>query len=164
MPHRKLSSSRRRFLEGAALGATALALSPRRASAQAKPTVTYWNGLTGADGKIMDELIDHFTRDTGIRMEQQRIVWADLYAKMQVAGLAWADGKPKIPTTREEVLAMAKQITKGDTFGFAIGTTNPGRYTWGFHNLLWQNGANVYSADLKRSGLGEPAALEVAEF
>src|SRR5438128_9537146 len=71
MPDSKPSLSRRRFLEGAALGATALTVSPRRASAQAKPTVTYWNGLTGADGKIMDELIDHFTRDTGIRMEQQ---------------------------------------------------------------------------------------------
>jgi multiple sugar transport system substrate-binding protein len=192
----------------------------------------------------MDELIDQFTRETGIRMEQQRIVWADLYAKLQVAvpadegpdlalihtvevphfasdgilepmadsatsakgfkaedylpstwqggmyqgkryavpldvpqhllyvnvkvlkdaGLAGPDGKPKIPTTRDEVLAMAKQITKGDTFGFSIGTTNPGRYTWGFHNLLWQNGANVYSADLKKAGLAEPAAIEVAEF
>jgi multiple sugar transport system substrate-binding protein len=238
------SLSRRRFLGGAAVGATALTLGSRRASAQAKPTITYWNGLTGADGKIMDELIDQFTRDTGIRMEQQRIVWADLYAKLQVAvpadegpdlalihtvevphfasdgilepmadatatakgfraedylpstwqggtyqgkrysipldvpqhllyvntkvlrdaGLAGPDGKPKIPTTRDDVLAMGKQITKGDTFGFSIGTTNPGRYTWGFHNLLWQNGANVYAADLKKSGLGEPAAIEVAEF
>jgi multiple sugar transport system substrate-binding protein len=244
MPDPKPSFSRRRFLEGAALGATALSLSPRRVSAQAKPTITYWNGLTGADGKIMDELIDQFTRETGIRLEQQRIVWADLYAKLQVAvpadegpdlalihtveiphfasdgilepmadattsakgfkgedylpstwqggtyqgkryaipldvpqhllyvnvkvmrdaGLMGADGKPKMPGTRDEVLAMAKQITKGDIFGFAIGTTNPGRYTWGFHNLLWQNGANVYAADLKKSGLGEPAALEVAEF
>ena len=244
MPDPKPSFSRRRFLEGTALGATALSLSARRASAQAKPTITYWNGLTGADGKIMDELIDQFTRETGIRLEQQRIVWADLYAKLQVAvpadegpdlalihtveiphfandgilepmadattsakgfkgedylpstwqggtyqgkryavpldvpqhvlyvnvkvmrdaGLMGPDGKPKIPGTRDEVLAMAKQITKGDIFGFAIGTTNPGRYTWGFHNLLWQNGANVYAADLKKSGLGEPAALEVAEF
>ena len=238
------SLSRRRFLGGAALGATALTLGARRASAQAKPTITYWNGLTGADGKIMDELIDQFTRETGIRMEQQRIVWADLYAKLQIAvpadegpdlalihtveiphfasdeilepmadatasgkgfkgedylpstwqgglyqgkryaipldvpqhllyvnvkvmkeaGLAGPDGKPKVPGTRDEVLAMAKQITKGDTFGFAIGTVNPGRYTWGFHNLLWQNGANVYAADFKKSGLSEPAALEVAEF
>ena len=238
------SLSRRRFLGGAAVGATALTLGSRRASAQAKPTITYWNGLTGADGKIMDELIDQFTRDTGIRMEQQRIVWADLYAKLQVAvpadegpdlalihtvevphfasdgilepmaeatatakgfkaedylpstwqggtyqgkrysipldvpqhllyvntkvlrdaGLAGPDGKPKVPTTRDEVLAMGKKITKGDTFGFSIGTTNPGRYTWGFHNLLWQNGANVYASDLKRAGVAEPAALEVAEF
>ena len=38
-----------------------------------------------ADGKVMDELIDQFTRDTGIRIEQQRLPWADLYAKLQVA-------------------------------------------------------------------------------
>src|SRR4029453_11908784 len=90
-----------------------------------------------------------------------------LYVNVKVlkeAALPAPAGKPKIPATRDEVLAMAKQITKGDTFGFAIGTTNPGRYTWGFHNLLWQNGANVYSADLKKSGLSEPAAIEVAEF
>jgi hypothetical protein len=34
----------------------------RRATAQGKPTITYWNGLTGADGKVMDELIDQFTQ------------------------------------------------------------------------------------------------------
>ena len=187
------SLSRRRFLGGAALGATALTLGARRASAQAKPTITYWNGLTGADGKIMDELIDQFTRETGIRMEQQRIVWADLYAKLQVAvpadegpdlalihtveiphfasdgilepmadatasgkgfkgedylpstwqgglyqgkryaipldvpqhllyvnvkvmrdaGLAGPDGKPKVPATRDEVLAMAQADHEG---------------------------------------------------
>ena len=57
----------------------------RRAGAQPKTTITYWNGLTGADGKVMDELIDQFTRDSGIRIEQQRLPWADLYAKLQVA-------------------------------------------------------------------------------
>ena len=238
------SLSRRRFLGGAALGATALSFGTRRASAQAKPTITYWNGLTGADGKIMDELIDQFTRETGIRMEQQRIVWADLYAKLQVAvpagegpdlalihtvevphfasdgvleaiddatttakgfraddylpatwqggtyqgkryslpldvpqhvlylnvkmmkdaGLAGADGKPRVPASRDELVTMAKKMTKDDSFGFGIGTVNPGKYTWGFHNLLWQNGANIYASDLKRAGVAEPAALEVAEF
>jgi ABC-type glycerol-3-phosphate transport system substrate-binding protein len=65
--------SRRRFL-GAALGATAaLPAIARQAGAQAKPTITYWNGLTGADGKVMDELNDQFTRETGIKVEQQRI-------------------------------------------------------------------------------------------
>ena len=33
----------------------------------------------------MDELIDRFTRETGIAIEQQRIPWADLYAKLQVS-------------------------------------------------------------------------------
>jgi multiple sugar transport system substrate-binding protein len=238
--------TRRRFLAGAATvsAAAALPAAARRASAQAKPTITYWNGLTGADGKVMDGLIDQFTRETGIQVEQQRIQWADLYAKLQVsvpagegpdlalihtvevphfagdgilepiedatatakgfqgddylpttwqggiyqgkryaipldvpqhtlylntkvlrdAGLAGPDGKPKVPASRDELLAMAKQLAKGDTFGFAIGTVNPGKYTWGFMNLLWQNGANVYAPDLKRSGLAEPTAIEVAEF
>jgi len=238
--------SRRRFLTtAAAVGAAAsLSAGTRRASAQPKATISYWNGLTGADGKVMDELIDQFTRETGIRVEQQRIQWADLYAKLQVsvpagegpdlalihtvevphfasdgilepiddaastgkgfrgedylpttwqggiyqgkryaipldvpqhilymnvkvmrdAGLVGPDGKPKVPGSRDELLAMAKQLAKGDTFGFAIGTVNPGKYTWGFQNLLWQNGANVYAADLKRCALAEPAAVEAAEF
>src|SRR5499426_1450400 len=237
---------RRGFLRAAA-GASAAATLPtvaRRASAQAKPTITYWNGLTGADGKVMDELIDQFTKDTGVRVEQQRIPWADLYAKLQVsvpagegpdlalihtvevphfahdgvlepiddaalaargfrgedylpatwqggiyqskryavpldvpqhilylnaklmkdAGLAGADGRPRVPGSRDELVAMAKHMSKGDSFGFAIGTANPGRYTWGFHNLLWQNGTNVYGADLKRSVVADAAAIEVAEF
>lgn len=238
--------SRRRFLTtAAAVGAAAsLSAGTRRASAQPKATISYWNGLTGADGKVMDELIDQFTRETGIRVEQQRIQWADLYAKLQVsvpagegpdlalihtvevphfasdgilepiddaastgkgfrgedylpttwqggiyqgkryaipldvpqhilymnvkvmrdAGLVGPDGKPKVPGSRDELLAMAKQLAKGDTFGFAIGTVNPGKYTWGFQNLLWQNGANVYAPDLKRCALAEPAAVEAAEF
>jgi len=48
---------RRRFLIGTAAAAGAVAILPagaRRAAAQAKPTISYWNGLTGADGKVMD--------------------------------------------------------------------------------------------------------------
>ena len=230
---------RRAFLRTAAGAAATLPAVARRASAQAKPTIAYWNGLTGADGKVMDELIDQFTKETGIRVEQQRIPWADLYAKLQVSVPAgqgpdlalihtvevshfandgvleaiddaaatgkgfrgdeylpstWQGGiyqgkryaipldvpqhilylntkvmrdaglAGKVPAGREELLAMAKQITKGDTYGFTIGTLNPGKYTWGFQNLLWQNGANVYAPDFKRSALAEPAAIEVAEF
>ena len=234
--------SRRTFLAVAAM--TATATWPRSGASQPKATITYWNGLTGADGKVMDELIDRFTKETGIRVEQQRLPWADLYAKLQVsvpagegpdlalihtvevphfahdgvleaideatlggkgfrgedylpatwqggtfqgkryslpldvpqhvlylsakvlkeAGLAGADGRPKVPASRDELVSMAKTMTKGEVFGFAIGTVNPGRYTWGFHNLLWQNGANIYAPDLKRAAVAEPAALEVAEF
>src|SRR5436189_6430285 len=234
--------SRRTFLIASA--AAAATMWPRPGAAQSKATITYWNGLTGADGKVMDELIERFTRETGIRVEQQRLPWADLYPKLQVsvpagegpdlalihtvevplvandgvleaideavaggkgfrgeeylpatwqggtfqgkryslpldvpqhllylnvkvmkdAGLAGADGTPKVPASRDELVTMAKKIAKADTFGFAIGTSNPGRYTWGFHNLLWQNGANIYTPDLKRAGVSEPAALEVAEF
>src|ERR1041385_1879304 len=237
---------RRDLLTGAAAlgGAAVLTGHARPARAPAKPTITYWNGLTGADGKVMDELIGQFTKDTGITVEQQRIPWAELYAKLQVsvpagegpdlalihtvevphfasdgileaqpdavvggkgfraedylpatwqgggdqgkryalpldvpqhllylnvkvmkdAGVAGADGKPRVPATRDQLVTMAKQIAKGDTFGFAIGTANPGKYTWGFHNLLWQNGANVFTSDLKRSGLGEAAAIEATQW
>jgi multiple sugar transport system substrate-binding protein len=236
--------SRRAVLGGAAaLGSAALLGRAGRAAAQAK-TITYWNGLTGADGKVMDDLIAQFTKETGIAVEQQRMLWPDLYAKLQVsvpagegpdlalihtvevphfahdgileaipdaasggkgfkgedylpatwqggvfggkryalpldvpqhalylngkvmkdAGLVGRDGKPQVPASREQLVTMAKQITKGDTFGFAIGTLNPGKYTWGFHNLLWQNGANVYSPDLKKSALTDPAAIEAAEY
>jgi multiple sugar transport system substrate-binding protein len=235
--------SRRGFLAGGAVAAVS-AIGAGRAAAQPKATITYWNGLTGADGKVMDELIDRFTRETGIRIEQQRLPWADLYPKLQVsvpagegpdlalihtvevphfasdgvleaiddgtlaakgfrsedylpatwqggifqakryslpldvpqhllylntkvmkdAGLVGADGAPRVPGSRDELVTMARRVAKGDTFGFAIGTVGPGRYTWGFHNLLWQNGANVFGADLKRSALSDPAAIEVAEF
>jgi multiple sugar transport system substrate-binding protein len=235
--------SRRTFLIATATTAGAAAW-PRFGAAQPKATITYWNGLTGADGKVMDELIDRFTQDTGIKIEQQRIPWAELYAKLQVsvpagegpdlalihtvevphfasdgvleaiddgtaggkgfkgedylpatwqggtfqgkryslpldvpqhvlylnvkvmkdAGLVGADGKPRVPASRDELVTMAKKMTKDDSFGFGIGTVNPGKYTWGFHNLLWQNGANIYASDLKRAGVAEPAALEVAEF
>ena len=194
--------SRRRFLGGALGAAAAAPAVARRAGAQAKPTITYWNGLTGADGKVMDGLIEQFTNETGIKMEQQRILWPDLYAKLQVsvpagegpdlclihtvevphfasdgildpmdpgplaakgfkeedylaspwqggvyqgkrytvpldvpqhlfymnmkvmkdAGLVGPDGQPKVPASGAELVAMAKQITKGDTFGFAIGS------------------------------------------
>lgn len=237
--------SRRGFLAGAAaVGAVAFPGVVRRAHAQRKSSISFWNGLTGADGKVMDELIDQFTKEQGIAIEQQRIAWADLYAKLQVsvpagegpdlalihtvevphfasdgvlevideralagkgfrgedylpstwqgglyqgkrysipldvpqhilylnpklmraANLMAADGKPKVPNGKDELIAMAKQITKDDTFGFAIGTVNPGKYTWGFQNLLWQNGTNVYAPDLKRSALADPAAVEVADF
>ena len=230
--------SRRTFLSSAAAAAGTATLA-RRAGAQPKATIAYWNGLTGADGKVMDELIDRFTAQTGIRIEQQRLPWAELYAKLQVAVPAgegpdlalihtvevphfahdgvleaiddaalaakgfrgddylpatWQGGTyqgkryslpldvpqhifymntklmreaglaGKVPADRNELVAMAKQMTKGDAFGFAIGTVNPGKYTWGFHNLLWQNGTNIYAGDLKRAAVADAAAVEVAEF
>src|ERR1700730_12312703 len=229
---RRARVSGRAFVAGA--GAASVAAWARPVPAQPKATITYWNGLTGADGKVMDELIDQFTRDSGIRIEQQRLPWVDLYAKLQVAGPAgegpdlalihtvevphfasdgvleviddataagkgfrgedylpamWqggtfqgkryslpldvaqhilylnvkvmedagltrSDGRPRVPASRDELVTMAKRIAaKTDTFGFAIGTVSPGRYTWGFHNLLWQNGANVYAPDLKKAGV-----------
>src|SRR5256884_8542829 len=76
---------RRAFVAGAAAATATAAGWPRYGAAQPKATITYWNGLTGADGKVMDDLIDRFTRETGIRIEQQRLPWADLYPKLQVS-------------------------------------------------------------------------------
>lgn len=246
MGDRAAGMSRRQFVAStAALGAATVLAPGRKASAQgAKPTITYWNGLTGADGKVMDELIGQFTKETGIQIEQQRIVWADLYAKLQVsvpagegpdlalihttevphfaadgilepiddavlaskgfrgeeylpapwnggmfqgrrytipqdvpqhlfymnaklmkdAGLSNPEGNPKVPGSRDELVQMATRLTRGDIFGFAIGTVSIGRYTWGFHNLLWQNGANIFTPDFKKSALADPAAIEAADF
>jgi multiple sugar transport system substrate-binding protein len=80
------------------------------------------------------------------------------------AGLVNADGSPKVPGSKDELIQMATRLTRGDVFGFSIGTTGVGRYTWGFHNLLWQNGTNIFTPDLKKSALADPAAIEVAEF
>ncbi len=247
MRNRSAGMTRRRFLATTAAAGAATVFGPGRrlASAQgAKPTITYWNGLTGADGKVMDELIGQFTKETGIRIEQQRIVWPDLYAKLQVstpagegpdlalihtvevphfasdgileaiddrvvtskgfrgedylpspwnggtyqgkryalpldvpqhilfmnpkllkeAGFATPDGRPKVPGSKDELLQMTAKLTRGDVFGFAMGTVSIGRYTWAFHNLLWQNGTNIFAPDLKKSALTDPAAIEVAEF
>lgn len=199
-------------------------------------TLTYWNGLTGADGQIMDDLLQRFSKDTGTTIEQQRIAWADLYAKLQVSVPAgegpdqclmhtteiphfaydgiiepmddklvaekgfrgedyikapWEGGifegkryaipldvpqhvlylnnkvfkdaglEVKAPTTKEELLATAKQLTKGEILGFSFGAAN---YTWAFHNLLWQNEANIFTPDLQKVAVNEPAAIEAAEF
>jgi multiple sugar transport system substrate-binding protein len=247
MRTRSAEMSRRRFLAStAAIGAAVLAPGQRPASAQgAKATISFWNGLTGADGKVMDDLIGRFTKETGIAVEQQRIVWPDLYAKLQVstpagegpdiclihtvevphfasdgileaiddrtleakgfrgedylpspwnggayqgkrytipldvpqhtfflnpklmkaAGFANPDGSLKLPGSKDELLQMGGKLTSGDVFGFAMGSgANIGRYTWSLHNLLWQNGANVFMPDLKKCALTEPAAIEAAEF
>ena len=77
----------------------------RMASAQgAKPTISFWNGLTGADGKVMGDLIGQFTKETGIQVELQMIVWPDLYAKLQVStpageGPTWSRKSSTVAST-----------------------------------------------------------------
>src|SRR5581483_6627032 len=70
----------------------AAAAEPTKPAAAAAPkpgagniTLSFWNGLTGADGQIMDQLLQKFTAASGIKIDQQRIPWADLFAKIQVA-------------------------------------------------------------------------------
>jgi multiple sugar transport system substrate-binding protein len=200
-------------------------------------TITYWNGLTGADGQIMDQMLERMNGETGVKVEQQRIPWADLYAKLQVAVPAgegpdhclmhtteiphfatdgiiepmddklvsdkgfkaddyikapWDGGvfqgkryaialdvpqhvlyinnkvfkdagldPAKPPKTKDELLATAKQMTKGENLGFSFGAAN---YVWAWHNLLWQNDANVFDPDLKKAAVNTPAAVEATEF
>jgi multiple sugar transport system substrate-binding protein len=246
MNNRQAAMTRRGFLaRAAAVGAVTVFGPGRTASAQgAKPSNTFWNGLTGADGKVMSDLVGQFSKETGLQVEMQMIEWPNLYAKLQVstpagegpnvalihtvevphfsadgildpidegtlaskgfrgedylpspwnggtyqgkrytipldvpqhilfmnaklmkdAGLANSDGSPKVPGSKDELIQMATRLTRGDVFGLSIGTVGVGRYTWGFHNLLWQNGTNIFTPDLKKSALAEPAAVEVAEF
>jgi multiple sugar transport system substrate-binding protein len=49
-------------------------------------TLTFWNGLTGPDGKILEGLVgDFMAKYPNIKIEQQQIPWTDLYAKMLTA-------------------------------------------------------------------------------
>jgi multiple sugar transport system substrate-binding protein len=222
------------------------ATKPAAAAAAPKPgtktgTIGYWNDYGGANGKAMDALLDQFQKETGNKIEQQRMGAVDINAKIRVtnqagenpdllmlnsfaipvnardnlleelddklladrgykaddfsdvawkaaiykgkrygvpldavmsvmflndkvfkdAGLAGPDGKPKIPTNREETMSMAKQMTKGDVFGFSIGA--PNGYT-ALEQFLYQNDANVFTQDFAKSGLADPAALEVADW
>ncbi|HZR01019.1 MAG TPA: hypothetical protein VFC93_19620, partial [Chloroflexota bacterium] len=84
-----------------------------------------------------------------------------LYMNEKLIKEAGLDPK-KPPTTKDELFANAKKVTKGDEiFGFVHGTPN---YTWAFHNWLWQNGTDVFTPDLKKAAVNEPAGVEVAEL
>ncbi|MCC6174880.1 MAG: ABC transporter substrate-binding protein [Chloroflexi bacterium] len=49
-------------------------------------TLKFWNGLTGPDGKVLEELVGNFqTKYPNIKIEQQQIPWNDLYPKLLTA-------------------------------------------------------------------------------
>lgn len=49
-------------------------------------TLTFWNGLTGPDGRVMEQLVAEFTsQNPHIKVEQQQIPWVDFYTKMLTA-------------------------------------------------------------------------------
>jgi multiple sugar transport system substrate-binding protein len=49
-------------------------------------TLNFWNGLTGPDGRIMEELTVQFMGQySNIKIEQQQIQWNELYTKMLTA-------------------------------------------------------------------------------
>jgi multiple sugar transport system substrate-binding protein len=49
-------------------------------------TLTFWNGLTGPDGKVLEEMLGSFQAAyPNVKIEQQQIPWNDLYTKMLTA-------------------------------------------------------------------------------
>ena len=48
--------------------------------------LTFWNGLTGPDGKVLEELVGNFqAKYPNIKIEHQQIPWNDLYTKLLTA-------------------------------------------------------------------------------
>ena len=83
---------------------------------------------------------------------------------MREAGLVGADGQPKVPSSGAELVAMAKQIAKGDTFGFAIGGAQYRAVHLRVPSDALAERREHLRPDLKRAGVTEPAAVEAAEF
>jgi multiple sugar transport system substrate-binding protein len=204
-------------------------------------TIAYWNDYGGANGKAMDDLLAQFQKESGIKVEQQRMGSTDINSKIRIAnqagqnpdllmlnsfaiapnaqagileemdekvlaqqgfnaadfspkawstavyqgkryalpldavmymmflndkvfqdaGLAGSDGKPKAPTTGDELLSTARKLTKGDIYGLSLGAgadINP------FEMLLWQNDANVFSDDFSKAAIADPSAVEVGTW
>src|SRR5688500_7724004 len=48
-------------------------------------TIAYWNDYGGANGKAMDELLAQFQKDSGVKIEQQRMNANDINSKIRVA-------------------------------------------------------------------------------
>jgi hypothetical protein len=101
-PARRARVSRRAFVAGA--GAVSVAAWARRAGAQPKATITYWNDLTGADGKVMDELIDQLPATAASHRARRSA--GPIYAKPQVAvpageGPDLASSTVEVPTSSD---------------------------------------------------------------
>lgn len=83
--------TRRDFLRGAGASAAAVAggilhSQTRAAAATSNVTLTFWNGLTGPDGRIMERMVDRFmATNPNIKIEQQQIQWTEFHTKMLTA-------------------------------------------------------------------------------
>ena len=80
--------TRRRFLRiagasGAAVAAGLWRTGRRTAAAPANLTLTFWNGLTGPDGRVMEGIVaDFMSQRRTIKIEQQQLPWTDFHTKM----------------------------------------------------------------------------------
>jgi len=94
----------------------------------------------------------------------QDVVQSALYlndSMFKDAGLTGSDGKPQAPTDQTSWLETAQKLTKNGNYGGLWGGSSD---NLNFEGLLWQNGTNVFSEDLSKSVLDQPAAIEVATF
>lgn len=66
------------------------------------------------------------------------------------------------PTTWDEMIAMGKALTKGDTYGLMIPST--GYPYWMFQALAIQNGKEVMSGDGLTTFFDDPKVIETLEF
>jgi multiple sugar transport system substrate-binding protein len=79
---------RRTFLQAVGAGTLALATNHRNtvASRQESVTLNFWNGLTGPDGQIMEQLVEQYLEENPhVTINQQQIQWVDFYTKMFTA-------------------------------------------------------------------------------
>jgi len=86
--------TRRRFLGRLGAGAVVAAGGlwhtggVARAAAQTV-TLSFWNGLTGPDGRVMEGLVNDFmSQRRTIKIEQQQMPWTDFHTKMLTASSA----------------------------------------------------------------------------
>ncbi|MET0432938.1 MAG: extracellular solute-binding protein [Cellulomonas sp.] len=86
--------SRRGFLAGlgaVGLGATVAACSsgspsPTGTSRGGVVDLTFWNGFTGGDGPVMQDLVDRFNAEhEGVAVKMTTMEWADFHAKLPAA-------------------------------------------------------------------------------
>lgn len=91
---RSTGLSRRGFLAGlgaVGLGATVAACSsgspsPSGTSRGGVVDLTFWNGFTGGDGPVMQDLVDRFNAEhDGVDVTMTTMEWADFHAKLPAA-------------------------------------------------------------------------------
>lgn len=64
---------------------------------------------------------------------------------------AFKDANLQPPTTWAELLADAKQLTNGNTYGIAFSVPNDEQATWQFEPYLWSNQGDLAKADSAQS-------------
>jgi multiple sugar transport system substrate-binding protein len=131
-------------------------------------TLTFWNGLTGPDGKILEALVGEFQQKyPNIKIEQQQIPWTDLYAKMLTAIPAgegpdmalmhtyeiprFADGKHITEITPDEI--SAQKLDASDFYDVAWKGGDHKSKRWSLPQDVPTMGMYLNNALFKKAGL-----------